>query len=131
MQKKALLEVDCQQVCGLQFTEFSPESFGWWSCEMRQEETENSAFNKGTFKINKPDEWPTDIRLPTDIEVNHKRKDNMLFIFYPRLFYTPNSNKTILTPHIAGWTRILLYQGRFTLLQARLYKVSKSTILHS
>ena len=65
----ALLEVDSQQVCGLQFTEFSQENFGWWSCETSEAGIEDSVFHRGTFKINKPDEWPTDIRLPTDIEV--------------------------------------------------------------
>ena len=66
----ALLEVDSQQVCGLQFTAFSSdsESFGWWSCDML-EEIQNSVLHRGTFKINKPNEWPTDIRLPTDIKV--------------------------------------------------------------
>ena len=64
----ALLEVDSQQVCGLQFTAFSSENFGWWSCDMN-EEVQNSVLHRGTFKINKPDEWPTDIRLPTFIEV--------------------------------------------------------------
>ena len=64
----ALLEVDSQQVCGLQFTAFGSESFGWWSCDMN-EEVQNSVFHRGTFKINAPNQWPTDIRLPTYIEV--------------------------------------------------------------
>ena len=64
----AILEFNSQQVCGLQFTNFSPENFGWWSCEMNNEDTK-SVFHRGTFEINKPNEWPTDIRLPTDIQV--------------------------------------------------------------
>ena len=64
----ALLEVDNQQVCGLKFTSFSSENFGWWSCEM-SEEVQNSVFHRGTFKINAPNQWPTDIRLPTYIQV--------------------------------------------------------------
>ena len=61
--------MDSHQVCGLQFTDFSQENFGWWSCETSGEGIEDLVFHRGTFKINKPDEWPTDIRLPTDIEV--------------------------------------------------------------
>ena len=64
---RALLELDDgQEVCGLQFDEFSEESFGWWSCEMSKED---EVFHRGTFKINKPEEWPKDIRLPADIQV--------------------------------------------------------------
>ena len=65
---RALLELeDGQKVCGLQFDEFSEESFfGWWSCEMSKEA---EVFHRGTFKINKPDQWPKEIRLPADIQV--------------------------------------------------------------
>ena len=65
---RALLELDDgQEVCGLQFDEFSEESFfGWWSCKMSKEA---EVFHRGTFKINKHEEWPKDIRLPTDIQV--------------------------------------------------------------
>ena len=65
---RALLELeDGQEVCGLQFDEFSEESFfGWWSCEMSKGA---EVFHRGTFKINKPEEWPKDIRLPADIQV--------------------------------------------------------------
>ena len=71
--KMSLWEVDSQQVCGLQFTEFSQENFGWWSCETSEAGREDSVFHRGTFRINKPDEWPTDIRLPTDIEVKYSK----------------------------------------------------------
>ena len=35
---------------------------------------EDEVFHRGTFKINKPEEWPKDIRLPADIQVK-KRVD--------------------------------------------------------
>ena len=73
---RALLELDDgQKVCGLQFDEFSEESFfGWWSCEMSEEPEDfhTEVFHRGTFKINKPDQWPKEIRLPADIKVKKK-----------------------------------------------------------
>ena len=66
---EALLEIDNLPVCGLKLTNFTSNYFGWWSCEMRNIDSK-SIFHKGTFKINKPNEWPTDIRLPTDVKVN-------------------------------------------------------------
>ena len=66
---EALLEIDNLPVCGLKLTNFTSNYFGWWSCEMGNNDPK-SIFHKGTFKINKPNEWPTEIRLPTDVKVN-------------------------------------------------------------
>ena len=67
----ALLEIDNLPVCGLKLTNFTLNYFGWWSCEMGNNNPK-SIFHKGTFKINEPNEWLTEIRLPTDVKVNRK-----------------------------------------------------------
>jgi hypothetical protein len=66
---EALLEIDNLPVCGLKLTNFTSNYFGWWSCEMGNNDPKY-IFHKGTFKINKPNEWPTEIRLPTDVKVS-------------------------------------------------------------
>ena len=94
---RALLELeDGQKVCGLQFDEFSEESFfGWWSCEMSKEA---EVFHRGTFKINKPDQWPKEIRLPSDIQVKKEscfeKKNHLSLKIKLILYYLPHSTVT-------------------------------------
>ena len=62
----SFLESNGQLVCGLQIAHFTPENYGWWSCHL-----DNSGpVHIGTFKINQPGEWPTDIRLKNEFTVN-------------------------------------------------------------
>ena len=58
-------ELDGQLVCGLRISNFMPENYGWWSCNL----TNSGPYHVGTFKINRPGEWPTDIRLKNEFTV--------------------------------------------------------------
>ena len=61
----SFFELNGQTVCGLQISNFVTENFGWWSCNL----TNSGPNHIGTFKINQPGEWPTDIRLKNEFEV--------------------------------------------------------------
>ena len=55
---------------GLNFKEFKDKDFGWWSCEITMNEDLDDIKHVGTFRINKENEFPKDIRFnDQDIEV--------------------------------------------------------------
>ena len=55
---------------GLNFKEFQDKDFGWWSCEITMNESPGDVKHLGTFRINKENEFPKDIRFnEEDIEV--------------------------------------------------------------
>lgn len=62
------LDENGNPVCGLKFSNFN--DFGWWSCLMEAGFFAPIENHVGTFKINKANEWPKDIRLPNDITVS-------------------------------------------------------------
>ena len=53
--------------CGLNFTKFAESHYGDWKCML---EKADDSENYGSFRINQPGNWPTDIRLPTDLNVS-------------------------------------------------------------
>ena len=61
------MEYDDDHGCGLKFLNINAEHFGWWSCHMDDEN--ESDYHKGTFKINDVNDYPKDIRLPSDMKV--------------------------------------------------------------
>ena len=61
-------------------------------------ERDDSVFHKGTFKVNKPDEWPQDIRLPNDIQVcllARPRISNMRNLNGTKHFHSHLENKML------------------------------------
>ena len=102
---EALLEINNLPVCGLKLTNFSSNYFGWWSCKMQSNDPK-STFHKGTFKINKPNEWPTEIRLPTDVKV--------IFHNYSRVVnYDPSFRQVLKWSPISFWRLTVLVPRKF------------------
>lgn len=67
--------------CGIRFKQFKLDDFGWWSCSM------NGGTHKGTFRVNKPGEWPTDIRLPDDLKVRSSYTNHISNGAYVTIFF--------------------------------------------
>ena len=61
-----LMSYEDKSGCGLNFTKFAESHYGDWKCMI---EKNDDSENHGSFRINKPGNWPTDIRLPTDLNV--------------------------------------------------------------
>ena len=62
-----LMSYEEKSGCGLNFTKFAEGHYGDWKCML---EKADDSENHGSFRINEPGNWPTDIRLPTDLNVS-------------------------------------------------------------